>query len=57
MKKRPAGRGRPASLAEPPGHQAQVQRHAVEQLADVASLLQCLDAPVPQVVEQLVEAL
>ena len=51
----PSGK-RFASLAEPPGPQAQVQRHAVEQLADVAPLLQWLDAPMPQVVEQLIDA-
>ena len=50
------GGGRPASLVEPLGPQAQVQRHAVEHLADVAPLLQCLDAPVPQEVEQLMDA-
>ena len=44
---------RPASLAEPQGPQERVQRHTVEQLAEVASIVQILDDPVPQTVVQL----
>ena len=40
----PGGR-RPASLAEPPGPQERVPRHTVEQVADVAPMVQILDAP------------
>ena len=41
----PGGR-RPASLAEPPGPQERVQRRTVEQPAELASMVQILDAPV-----------
>ena len=34
-----------------------VQRHAVEQLADFAPMVQILDLPVPQMVDQLVDVL
>ena len=49
----PGGR-RPASLAEPPGPQEQVQRHTMEQLADVAPMVPSLAVPEPQLVDQLV---
>ena len=49
----PGGR-RPASLAEPPGPQEQVQRHTMEQLADVAPMVPSLAVPEPQMVDQLV---
>ena len=52
----PGGR-RPASLAEPPGSQERVQRHTTEQLGELVPMVQILDAPVPQVVDQLVEVL
>ena len=51
------GGGRPASLAEPPGPQERIQRRTVEQLAEIAPMVQILDAPVPQSVVQLVEVL
>ena len=46
----PGGR-RPTGLVEPPGPQERVPRHTVEQMADVAPMVQILDAPVPQMVE------
>ena len=46
---------RPTGLVEPRGPQEQVQRHAVEQLAELAPMVQILDAPVPQIVDQLVD--
>ena len=46
---------RPASLAEPQGPQERVQWHTVEQLSEVAPMVQILDDPVPQTVEQLVD--
>ena len=49
----PGGR-RPASLAEPPGPQERVQRHTMEQLADVAPMVPSLAVPEPQMVDQLV---
>ena len=55
----PGGR-RPASLAEPPRPQERVQRHIVEHIVDlvrVAPMVQILDAPVPQTVEQLPDIL
>ena len=52
----PGGR-RLASLAEPPGPQERIQRRTVEQSAGIAPMVQILDAPVPQTVDQLVEVL
>ena len=49
----PGGR-RPASVAEPPGPQDQVQRHTMEQLADVAPMVPSLGVPEAQMVDQLV---
>ena len=49
-----AGGERPAALPEP-RLQGRVQRHAVEQLADVVPMVQILDIPVPQVVDQMVD--
>ena len=43
-----SGGGRPGLLLEPQGPQFGVQRHIVEQMADVAPMVQVLDAPVPQ---------
>ena len=40
-------RTRPASLAEP---QERVQRHTVEQIVEIAPMVQILDVPVPSVV-------
>ena len=55
-KKRPAEGGLPA-LAEPPGPQERIQRRTVEQLTEIALMVQILDAPVPQMVGQLAEVL
>ena len=49
----PGGR-RPASLAEPPGPQERVQRHTMEQLAEVAPMVPSLAVPEPQTVDQVV---
>ena len=52
--------GRPASLAEAPGPQEWIQRRTVEHIVDFvcfAPMVQILDAPVPQTVDQLVEVL
>ena len=48
---------RPTGLVEPPGPQERVPRHTVEQMADVAPMVQILDAPVPQMVEHVVDVL
>ena len=48
---------RPTGLVEPRGPQERVPRHTVEQMADVAPMVQILDAPVPQMVDQLVDVL
>ena len=48
--------GRPAPLSEAAGWQEWVQRHAVEHLADLAPLVQILDAPVPQLVDNVMYA-
>ena len=47
---------RPACLAEPRGPQERVQLRTVEHIADVVPMVQILDAPVPLVGDQLVEA-
>ena len=52
----PGGR-RPASPAEPPRPQEWIQRRTVEQPAELAPMVQILDARVPQTVDQLVEVL
>ena len=46
----------PAPLSEVAGWQERVQRHAVEHLADLAPLVQILDAPVPQMVDNVMYA-
>ena len=48
---------RPTGLVEPPGPQERVPRHTVEQMADVTPMVQILDAPVPQMVEHVVDVL
>ena len=48
---------RPTGLVEPRGPQERVPRHTVEQMADVAPMVQILDAPVLQTVDQLVDVL
>ena len=55
----PAAGLRPGVLAEP-RPQERVQRHTVEHIVDlvrVAPMVQILDAPVPQTVEQLLDIL
>ena len=44
---------RPPCLGEPRGPQARIQQRTMEQLADVVPMVQILDTPVPQMVEQL----
>ena len=51
----PAQGSRPPCLGEPRGPQARVQKHTMEQLADVVPMVQILDFPVPQMLEQLVD--
>ena len=48
---------RRTGLAEPPGPQERVPRHTVEQVADVAPMVQILDAPVSQLVDKLEDVL
>ena len=48
----PGGR-LPASLAEPPRPHERVQRHTMEQLADVPPMVPSLAVPEPQMVNQL----
>ena len=48
--------GLPAPVSEVAGWQERVQRHAVEHLADLAPLVQILDAPVPQLVNNVLYA-
>ena len=55
--RRRALRRRPRCLGEPPGPQERVQRHTVEQHADFAAMVQILDVPVAQIVDQLVDVL
>ena len=50
------GGGRPNLLLEPQGPQAGIQRHTMEHIADVVPMVQILDIPGPQGVDQLVEA-
>ena len=40
-------------VALPPGPQGRIQQHTVEQFGDFAPMVQILDAPVPQSVDQL----
>ena len=44
-------------MAEPAGPQERIQRRTVEQPAEIVPMVQILDAPVPQTVDQLVEVL
>ena len=48
---------RPTGLVEPRGPKERIQRHTAEQLAEIAPMVQILNAPVPQTVDQLVEVL
>ena len=53
----PAKGFRPRCLGEPPAPQDQDQQRTVEQTADYAPMVQILDTPVPQMVDQLVAVL
>ena len=46
---------RPPCLGEPRGPQERIQMRTMEQLADVVPMVQILDIPVPQMVEQLAD--
>ena len=48
---------RPPCLGEPWGPQERVQQRTLEQLADVVPMVQILDIPLPQIVDQLVASL
>ena len=52
-----AGGSRPDMLAPVSGPQERVQRHFVEQLVEPVREVPVLDAPVPQMVDQLVDVL
>ena len=47
---------RPASLAVPQGPQERILQRTVEQFVDLAPMVQILDAPLPQLVEQQFQA-
>ena len=47
----------PAPLSEVAGRQGKVERHVVEDLGEFESLVQILDLPVPQVVDNVLDAL
>ena len=49
------GGGLPAPLSEVAGRQEVLVRHVVEQMADVCPVVQTLDAPVPQMVDTVLE--
>ena len=51
------GGGLPAPLSEVAGRQEKVERHFVEYLAEFAPMVQILDAPVPQMVDNVTDAL
>ena len=47
--------GRPAPLSEVAGRQGKVERHVVEDLGEVAPLVQILDLPVPHMVDNVLD--
>ena len=49
--------GLPAPLSEVAGRQGKVERHVVEDLGELAPLVQILDLPVPQMVDNVLDAL
>ena len=51
------GGGLPAPLSEVAGRQGVVERHIVEDLGELAPLVQILDLPVPQTVDYVTDAL
>ena len=54
-RKSPGG-SRPPCLGDPRGPQERIQGSTVDQFGDLAPMVQILDAPVPQTVDQLVDA-
>ena len=50
-----AGGGLPAPLSEVAGRQEVLVQHVVEHMADVCPVVQTLDAPVPQMVDTVLE--
>ena len=50
------GGGLPAPLSEVAGRQGKVERHVVEDLVELAPLVQILDLPVPQMVDNVLDA-
>ena len=48
---------RPTGLVEPRGPQERVQRHIMEQLGELAPMVQILDAPLTQMVDKLEDVL
>ena len=51
------GGGLPAPLSEVAGRQEKVERHVVEDLGELVPLVQILDLPVPQMVDNVLDAL
>ena len=51
------GGGRPAPLSEVAGRQGKVEQHVLEDLCELAPLVQILDLPVPQLVDNVLDAL
>ena len=51
------GGGLPAPLSEVAGRQGKVEQHVVEDLGELAPLVQILDLPVSQMVDNLLDAL
>ena len=51
------GGGLPAPLSEIAGRQGMVERHVVEDLGELAPMVQILDLPVPQMVDNVLDAL
>ena len=53
----PQGGSRPPSLGVPRGPQVGLERHFLEHMADICPFVQILDAPVPQTVDNVTDAL
>ena len=56
LEEEPCG-GLPAPLSEVAGRQGKVERHVVEDLGELAPLVQILDLPVPLTVDNVLDAL
>ena len=56
LEEEPSG-GLPAPLSEVAGRQGKVERHVVEDLGELAPLVQILDLPVSQMVDNVLDAL